>query len=146
MLVNYESQPSTLGERIKAIRHVAGMGQDALARGLGFSTRSLISWEKDAVEPPLGVVRQLCRDHDVDAGWLVFGTDTKPTRHHGPVDWERHDRLLALIYALCIDVGFNPKPGSRETLARSLYDEGDDADADTRRRLRHTILMLSKGK
>jgi DNA-binding XRE family transcriptional regulator len=80
MLANYESQPSTLGERIKAIRHVAGMGQDALARALGFSTRSLISWEKDAVEPPLGVVRQLCRDHDVDAGWLVFGTDTKPTR------------------------------------------------------------------
>jgi DNA-binding XRE family transcriptional regulator len=127
MLVNYESQPSTLGERIKAIRQVAGMGQDALARGLGFSTRSLISWEKDVVAPPLGVVLQLCR-------------------HHGAVDWERYDRLLALIYALCIDVGFNPEPGSRETLARSLYDEGDDADADTRRRLRHTLLMLSKGK
>jgi DNA-binding XRE family transcriptional regulator len=140
------SQRSTLGARIKSIRHTAGLGQDALARALGFSTRSLISWEKDVVEPPLGVVRQLCRDHDVDAGWLVFGTDTTPTRYHGPVDWERYDRLLTVIDALCIDVGFDPEPGSCETLARSLYDEGDDADADTRRRLRHTLLMLSKGK
>lgn len=138
-------EQSTLGERIRAIRHAAGMGQDALARALGFSTRSLISWEKDAVEPPLAVIRQLCRDHDVDAAWLVFGTDTTPVQHHGPADWARFDRLLAMIKALCIDVGFDPKDGSREALARSLYDEGDDADADTHRRLRHTLLMLSKG-
>lgn len=140
------SQNSTLGARIKAIRQAAGLGQDALARALGFSTRSLISWEKNAVEPPLSVMRQLCRDHEVDAGWLVFGTDTAPTRYHGPVDWGRYDRLVGLINALCDDVGFDPEPGSGEKLARSLYDEGDDADADTRRRLRHTILMLSKGK
>jgi len=140
------SQPTTLGARIKAIRRAAGMGQDALSQALGFSTRSLISWEKDGVEPPLAVVRQLCRDHEVDAGWLVFGTDTVPTRYHGPVDWGRYDRLVKLINALCDDVGFDPEPGSGEKLARSLYDEGDDADADTRRRLRHTILMLSKGK
>jgi DNA-binding XRE family transcriptional regulator len=140
------SQPSTLGGRIKAIRRMAGMGQDALAQALGFSTRSLISWEKDVVEPPLGVVRQLCCDHTIDAGWLVFGTDTKPTLYHGPVEWERYDRLVKLIDDLCKDVGFVPEPGSGERLARSLYDEGDDDDVDTRRRIRHTILMLSKGK
>jgi DNA-binding XRE family transcriptional regulator len=137
---------SSLGARIKAIRAMAGMGQEALAQALGFSTRSLISWERDMVEPPLGVVRQLCRDHKVDAGWLVFGTDTTPARYHGPVEWERYDRLLEMIEALCDDVGFEPEAGSGEKLARSLYDEGDVDDADTRRRLRHTILMLSKGK
>ncbi|MBD8548163.1 helix-turn-helix domain-containing protein [Sphingomonas sp. CFBP 8760] len=136
---------STLGGRIKAIRRVAGMGQDALAQALGFSTRSLISWEKDVVEPPLGVVRQLCRDHEIDAGWLVFGTDTTPTRYHGPVEWERYDRLLAMIEALRVDVGLRLKPGRCQVLARSLYDEGDDADADTRRRLRHMLLALSQG-
>jgi len=136
---------STLGGRIKAIRHAAGIGQDALARALGFSNRSLISWEKDVVEPPLAVVRQLCRDHDVDAGWLVFGTDTTPVRHHGPVDWPRYDRLLAMIEALRVDVGLRLKPGRCQVLARSLYDEGDDADADTRRRLRHMLLALSQG-
>ncbi len=140
------SELSTLGARIKAIRHMAGMGQDALAQALGFSTRSLISWEKDMVEPPLGVVRQLCRDHEVDADWLVFGTDTTPTRYHGPVEWDRYDRLVKMIGDLCEDVGFDPEPGSGQRLARSLYDEGDDDDADTRRRIRHTILMLSKGK
>ena len=140
------SQSSTLGERIKAIRRAAGMGQDALAQALGFSTRSLISWEKDVVEPPLAVVRQLCRDHEIDVGWLVFGTDTKPTLYHGPVEWERYDRLVKLIDDLCEVVGFDPEPGSGQRLARSLYDEGDDDDADTRRRIRHTILMLSKGK
>lgn len=139
------SQPSTLGGRIKAIRRTAGMGQDALAQALGFSTRSLISWEKDVVEPPLGVVRQLCRDHDVDAGWLVFGTDTTPTRYHGPVDWERYDRLLSMIETLSIDVGLRLKPGRSQVLARSLYDEGDAADADTRRRLRVMMLGLSQG-
>ncbi len=139
------SQPSTLGGRIKAIRRMAGMGQDVLAQALGFSTRSLISWEKDVVEPPLGVVRQLCRDHDVDAGWLVFGTDTAPTRYHGPVDWERYDRLLSMIETLSVDVGLRLKPGRGQVLARSLYDEGDAADADTRRRLRHVLLALSQG-
>ncbi|WCT75873.1 helix-turn-helix transcriptional regulator (plasmid) [Sphingomonas naphthae] len=139
------SQPSTLGARIKAIRRVAGMGQDALAQALGFSTRSLISWERDVVEPPLGVVRQLCRDHEVDVGWLVFGTDTTPARHHGPADWPRYERLLAMIEALRVDVGLRLKPGRCQVLARSLYDEGDDADADTRRRLRHMLLALSQG-
>jgi DNA-binding XRE family transcriptional regulator len=139
------SQPSTLGGRIKAIRRMAGMGQDALAQALGFSTRSLISWEKDVVEPPLGVVRQLCRDHEIDAGWLIFGADTTPARHHGPVDWPRYDGLLAMIEALCVDVGLRLKPGRCQVLARSLYDEGDDADADTRRRLRNMLLALSQG-
>lgn len=140
------SEPSTLGSRIKALRRAAGMGQDALAQALGFSTRSLISWEKDVVEPPLSVVRQLCRDHEIDAGWLVFGTDTTPTRYHGPVEWERYDRLLAMIEALCVDVGLRLKPGRCQALARSLYDEGDDEDADTRRRLRVMMLALSQGK
>lgn len=137
-------QVSTLGARMKAIRHAARMGQDAMARALGFSIRSLITWEKDAVEPPLGVVRQLCRDHDVDPGWLVFGTDTTPRRYHGAADWARYDRLLSMIEALCVDVGYRPKAGRAQVLARRLYDEGDDADADTRRRLRDTLLMLSQ--
>ena len=138
------SSGSSLGDRIRAIRRRASLGQEALAQQLSFSTRSLIAWEKGTVEPPLTVVRQLCSEYDVDAGWLIFGTDLEPRRFHGEVDWERYDRLLSMIEKLCVDVGLEPKPKQCEVLARSLFDEGDEADADMQRRLRHTLLALSK--
>ena len=138
------TRPSTIGARIKAIRDVAGMKQNTLAESLGYSTRSLITWEKDGCDPPLAVIRQLCRDYDVSAQWLVFGTDLIPTPYHGSADWARYDRLATVIERAANDLGGEVSADRRENLARAFYDSGEDGDARTGRRL-YNILAWALG-
>lgn len=47
------SGPSTIGERIKAVRLRTGLGQEAFAKALGYSKRALVSWELGGAEPPV---------------------------------------------------------------------------------------------
>ena len=138
--------PSTIGARIKAIRDAAGMKQNVLAQSLGFSARSLISWEKDVCDPPLTVIRQLCRHHDVSPQWLIFGTDLIPTPYHGVADWARYDRLSTVIDRVATDLGNDVAVDRRESLARAFYDSGEEGDARTGRRLSHSLALVLGGE
>lgn len=139
------SDTPSLGDRIKAVRLKAGLGQDAFAQALGYSKRALVGWEAGAADPPIAILPKLRRLYDVDPEWVVMGEDTTPRGFHGPADWDRLDRLLGDVEAVCVDVGLKPKPGRCAALARVLYDAGADAGQATRRQLRGTLLAMSRG-
>ena len=137
------SGASTIGERIKAVRLRAGLGQDAFAVALGYSKRALVSWELGGAEPPVALMAKLRRDYDVDPEWVIMGEDTTPLSHYGPADWARYDRLLGDVDAVCKDVGLGLPFERTQALARVLYNGGGDAGTTNRRQLRGTLLALS---
>lgn len=136
----------TIGQRIKAVRRSAGLGQEAFAGALGYSRRSLIAWETGAVEPPIAILLKLRNDFDVDPEWIVMGEDETPRSHYGPVDWERFDQLTGDVEAVCIDVGLDLPVERHQALARVLYDDGEEAGRTNRKRLRGMLLALSQEK
>lgn len=137
---------TSIGERIKAVRLKAGLGQEAFAGTLGYSKRSLIAWETGTAEPPVAILRKLRHDYDVDPEWVVLGDDTMPKSHYGPADWARFDGLLTDVDAVCRDVGLELPRERSEALARVLYDSGAAAGPSTRKQIRGTLLALSLGK
>lgn len=139
------SGASTIGERIKAIRLRAGLGQEAFAQALGYSKRALVSWELGGAEPPVALMAMLRRDYDVDPEWVILGDDAVPRSYYGPVDWDRFDRLSGDVDAICKDVGLRLPAERRQALTRVLYDAGADAGAANRKQLRGTLLALSLG-
>ena len=139
------SDAPTIGERIKAVRLRAGLGQQAFADALGYSKRALINWELGAAEPPIGILPKLRRHYDVDPEWVVMGEDLTPRSYYGAVDWDRLDRLMGDVTQVCADVGLKLKPERCEALARVLYDGGADAGQATRKHLRGMLLALSQG-
>jgi transcriptional regulator with XRE-family HTH domain len=136
---------STIGERIKAVRLHAGLGQEAFATALGYSKRALVSWELGGAEPPVAALVKLRQAYDVDVEWLALGEDTVPRSYYGPVDWDRLDRLTQEIAAVSIDVGLKLPPERCHALARVLYDSGADTGAANRKQVRGTLLALSLG-
>lgn len=136
---------ASIGERIKAVRRRAALGQEAFAASLGYSKRSLIAWETDAAEPPVAILSTLRRDYEVDPEWIVMGENTIPQGHYGPADWERLDRLLRDVDVVCSDVGLELSPERRQALGRVLYDGGADAGQATCKQLRGMLLALSLG-
>jgi transcriptional regulator with XRE-family HTH domain len=139
------SDTSTIGERIKAVRLRAGLGQEAFAKALGCSKRALVSWELGGAEPPITLMVRLRRDYDVDPEWVILGDDVVPRSYYGPVDWDRLDRLSGDVDAICRDVGLRLPDERRQALARVFYDGGADAGAANRKQLRGMLLALSLG-
>lgn len=137
---------STIGERIKAVRLRAGLGQEAFATALGYSKRALVSWELGGAEPPVAALVRLRRDHDVDVEWLALGEDTTPCSYYGPVDWSRLDGLADEVEAVNIDVGLGLSEERQRALTRVLYDSGAGPGAANRKHVRGLLLALSLGK
>jgi transcriptional regulator with XRE-family HTH domain len=69
---------SSIGGRIRAVRHQAGLTQQEFARTLGFSKRAVASWERGTAEPSVSVLPALRRTYGVDLDWLVMGDGTLP--------------------------------------------------------------------
>lgn len=136
---------SSIGKRIKAVRERAGLGQDQFAAALGYSKRSLVSWEADAAEPPVAILVRLRELYNVDPEWVVMGEDLRPRSYWGPVDWERLDRIARDIHAVCVDVGLDLNLERRTALARIQYDADMDAGHANRKQLRGMLLTLSQG-
>lgn len=136
---------TSIGERIRAVRLRSALGQEAFAASLGYSKRSVIAWETGAAEPPIAILPTLRRDYDVDPEWIVMGEDATPQAHYGQADWDRFDRLLRDVDAICIDVGLKLSFERRHALGRVLYDGGADAGRATCKQLRGMLLALSLG-
>ncbi|QYE37033.1 helix-turn-helix domain-containing protein (plasmid) [Polymorphobacter sp. PAMC 29334] len=134
-----------IGERIRAVRQKVGLSLDRFAEVLGYSRRALINWEQNLAEPPIGVLAKLRYLYDVDPEWVVLGEDTTPQGCFGPADWNRFDRLMRDVDAVCVDVGLELSMERRQALGRVLYDGGQDAGRATCKQLRGTLLALSQG-
>lgn len=139
-------EPSTIGERIRAVRQRAGLSLDRFAEALGSSRRALINWEQNAAEPPIGILAKLRRLYDVDPEWVVLGEDLSPRARYGKMDRERFGRIEQDVEAACIQVGIVFEPQVRTELVLGLYDDDPADDAANRKRLRQTLLAIAKGK
>lgn len=139
------SGSSTIGERIKAVRLRANLGQEAFAKALGYAKRTLVGWELGEAEPPVALMAKLRHTYDVDPEWVILAKDTVPQSYYGPVDWDRLDRLRSDVDAVCRDVGLKLPDERSQALVRVLYDGGADAGAANRKQLRGTLLALSLG-
>ena len=137
---------STIGERIKAVRVRAGLAQDRFATTLGYSRRALITWEQGDAEPPIAILAKLRRQYDVDPEWVVLGEDTIPRSRHGAIDRERFGRFKDEVDAACAQAGMRLGDETRLSLIQDLYDDDPTFDEANRKRLRQTLLALSKGK
>lgn len=136
---------SNIGERLKAIRHKAGLSQEQFAGALGYSKRALFSWELNATEPPIAILSKIRELYDVDPEWVIMGDGLTPPSHYGPVDWERLDRIAFDIDAVCVDVGLNLNQERRTALARVQYDADADGGPANKKQLRGMLLTLSQG-
>lgn len=137
---------STIGERLRAIRKRAGLAQDAFGTALGYSRRAVINWERDAAEPPIGILPKLRRLFDVDPEWVVMGEDATPRNQYGPVDWARFDCIRRDVDAACTQVGVDLEPGVRDELIRNLFDAPPDEDKVRSKQLRETLRLIGQGK
>ena len=63
----------SVGERIKAVRKYVGLSQEAFARHIGISKRSLVYYEQGEKKPPEKVLRLISHTFGVSYEWLKYG-------------------------------------------------------------------------
>lgn len=137
-------EPSTVGERIRVIRRREELSIDHFAAAIGYSKRAVINWEQNAAQPPIAVLEPLKRLYGADPEWIATGKHSDNPRP--AVDWERLDRLSALIDTLCSEIGARSDKRSRMKLARDLFDGGADADQAVAALLRSMIQAFAPGR
>ncbi|QYE37215.1 helix-turn-helix domain-containing protein (plasmid) [Polymorphobacter sp. PAMC 29334] len=135
--------PSTVGRRIRAVRHSAGLSLDAFASAVGYSRRAVINWEQNNAAPPIGVLPTLRRLYDVDPEWVLSGENETPTSTYVAPDWHRLDRLAAEVASMCAEVGADIDHAKQQHLARMLYDQGNDAGQAASSQLRKVLSAIS---
>jgi transcriptional regulator with XRE-family HTH domain len=76
---------TTLSERLKQVREVAGLSQRELAEritagGVSVSSQTVMRYEQGERVPPADYVAALSRVLSVDAAWVVLGTGSDAHR------------------------------------------------------------------
>ena len=64
---------NAFGRRLAERRVALGLTQEELARRMGVSRASLVSWESGKFEPGLVRIRRLAHEIGVTPCWLAFG-------------------------------------------------------------------------
>ena len=96
---------TTLAERLKRVREVAGLSQRELAErvtadGVSVSSQTVMRYEQGASVPPADYVAALSRVLSVDAAWVVLGAGS-----------DAHRRLEAIRAILDAPVTISPDAG-----------------------------------
>jgi transcriptional regulator with XRE-family HTH domain len=139
-------EPSTTGQRIRAVRQRAELSLDRFAEALGCSRRALINWEQNAADPPIGTMLKLRDLYDVDPEWIIRGEDLVPRSRFKPNDWARFDRIANDVAAACTQVGIEFENKVITGLVRNLFDdEPADYEANSKQ-LRRTLLAIARGQ
>lgn len=136
--------PRTIGERIRVIRRREELSLDAFADTLGYSKRALINWEKNSAQPPIGVLEPLQRLYGADPEWIALG-NRREAPSHVAADWDRHDRLAALLDAVLLEKDVDIGPDQRRTIVRALYDSGVDPGDAAYAQLSAMVAVLALG-
>lgn len=63
----------TIGKRLREFRHYKEATQADFSKSVGVSQPALAAYEKDEREPPFSVAVILCRDHNANPEWLLYG-------------------------------------------------------------------------
>ncbi len=71
-----------LGRRIRCVRVALGQTQETLAKHLGIARQTLIAYENGRSEIPSRILKRLCDDFALDAGWLLLGDASRPMFAH----------------------------------------------------------------
>ncbi|MFV0298617.1 MAG: helix-turn-helix domain-containing protein [Hyphomicrobiaceae bacterium] len=108
---------SGLGERLSALRKVAGLSQNELAEKLGISRSSYQYYERNERDLPSSLLLTICELFDDDAHRILTG-------HPSGLVMRRIEEISALIneYEEDVDVEFKPETRLR-VLAKVLRDE-----------------------
>ena len=61
------------GERLRAVRKRAKLGQLELANQLGVSRQSVSGYETERLRPSLGILEKVCDLYEVHPSWLLYG-------------------------------------------------------------------------
>ncbi|MCT2400415.1 helix-turn-helix domain-containing protein [Novosphingobium mangrovi (ex Huang et al. 2023)] len=129
----------SIGARIKAVRESSGLGQEAFATRLGFTRRSLHSWEKDLASPPVQVLAKIRTEFDVDPEWVLMGSDLKPVRHYSTIDWGFYDETIRDLISICGEVRLVLNKEQLERLGRIEFANGSDLKGKDRARVREYL-------
>lgn len=133
----------SIGKRIEAVRKRAKLTQEAFADRLGFSRRSLHTWEKDLTPPPVVAVVKLREAFDIDPEWVIMGEGLTPCRHFHPIDWDVYDETIREIEKIAREVRLVLTREQTERLARIEFANGTLMTGKDRSRLTEYLRALS---
>ena len=69
----YSNAAATFGDRVAAAREAQALTQNALAKKLGISSKTLDAWEHDVSEPRANKLQMLAGVLNVSFPWLLTG-------------------------------------------------------------------------
>ena len=86
MGANSPHDPAAVGMRVRRLREINGLDQEAFARRIGVPRPDISKWETGAQKPSIAKAVRLCDAFSVDLNWLFRGMP----------DFLRHDMALKL--------------------------------------------------
>ena len=70
--------PSTMGQRIKALRNKKGISQQILAELIPCHKASISRWENDESTPSMETISRIAEYFEVSEYYLMFGSSEQP--------------------------------------------------------------------
>jgi transcriptional regulator with XRE-family HTH domain len=135
-----------IARRLARVRADSGLNQGQFAERLGFPKRTYLGWERAETEPPIWMLTAMRRELGVDPDWILHGPGDTPRRHAHDFDWERLGRLQEEIYHYVAQVGLALTTSQLLVLARTVFEEGVEAEASALGRMKTTIKALASGR
>lgn len=137
---------TNLGPRLLAVRGMARLSQEEMAKKLKVALRTYVHYEHGTREPGAGVVAAVGKLFDIDPGWLLYGATEIPERR-GRAQFNRDVLVFALdgILSTCKEL---PQPPNCERIAKAtvayyqkLIESGFGSDEEARARRKYLLAV-----
>ena len=135
-----------IARRIARVRADSGLNQGQFAERLGFPKRTYLGWERAETEPPIWMLTAMRGQFGIDPDWILHGPGDTPRRHAHDFDWERLGRLQQEIQDYVAQIGLALSTSQLLVLARTVFEEGVEAEASALDRMKTTIKALASGR
>lgn len=135
---------SSLGQRIGAVRAREKLSQAEFADRLGFSRRSLMSWESGQADPPTTVLIQMRKQFDVAPEWILLGADLNPQRHFNQIDWAAYDDVQAKLTTKAKKAKLCLPDKMLVRLSRMVFSDGTDLDGPEGKKVLEYMRMMAE--
>lgn len=142
----YDDRLPGVGGRLLAIREQAGLGQEDMARFLGFSRRQWTSWEYGQVTPSMWVLLELMEKLQIDPSWVIEGPGDTPVLRSADGGIARLKRLRTDVGRMARDLGLVIPDGFERKLAMLIFKQPIEAEGEAKREVRAMLRELSLGK
>ena len=135
-----------IARRLARVRADSGLSQGQFAERLGFPKRTYLGWERAEAVPPIWMLTAMRRELGIDPDWILHGPGDIPRRHTYDFDWDRLGRLQQDIQDYAAQIGLALSASQLLVLARTVFEEGMDAEVSALDRMKTTIKALASGK